>query len=74
MSKEEIKSLQLAFQRRSENVGKQIHDSKMGCQPHDVHMWVSKAFVNFALLRLAENIRKLRLHSDKGCQPHDVHM
>ncbi|KEH29905.1 putative F-box domain, FBD domain, leucine-rich repeat domain, L domain-containing protein [Medicago truncatula] len=74
MSKEEIKSLQLAFQRRSDNIVKLMLDSKMGCQPHDVHLWVSKAFVNFALLRRTENIRKLRLDSEKGCQSHDVHM
>jgi len=75
MSKEEIKSLKkLAFQRRSENYGKLMQDSQMGCHPHDVHMRVSKAFLNVALRRRIENIRKLRLYSDKGCQPHDVHM
>ncbi|XP_024637095.1 F-box/LRR-repeat protein At4g14103 [Medicago truncatula] len=57
-----------------EYIRKQNLDSEKGCEPHDVHMWVSKAFVNFALLRRTENIRKLRLYSEKGCQPNDVHM
>jgi len=77
ISKEEILSFKLAFVRRDENKRKLTFDSEKGYQPylpHDVHMWVSKAFVNFALLRRTENIRKLRLHSDKGCQPHDVDM
>ena len=66
----EIKSV---FQ---ENIRKRSleFDSEKYCQPNDVHMWVSKAFVNFALLRRTESIRKLTLHSDKGCQPHDVDM
>ncbi|KEH29912.1 putative F-box domain, leucine-rich repeat domain, L domain-containing protein [Medicago truncatula] len=77
ISKEEILSFQLAFVRRDKNRRKLTFDSEKGYQPyqpHDVHMWVSKAFVNFALLRRTENIRKLRLHSDKGCQPYDVDM
>ncbi|RHN60584.1 putative FBD domain-containing protein [Medicago truncatula] len=74
MSKEEIKSLPLAVLRRTENTSNIRFDTEKCCQPNDVHMWVSKAFVNFALLRRTESIRKLRLHSDKGCQPHDVHL
>ena len=74
LSKERFQSLNLDVLRRNEIIKKLRLDSEKGCQQHDVHMWVSKAFVNFALLRRTENIRKLRLDSDKGCQPHDVHM
>jgi len=39
----EIKFVNVALLRRTENIRKLRLDSEKGCQPHDVHMWISKA-------------------------------